>query len=123
MANILDGKSEVTTKHPQEVHLRSGRQFCSIVCIFTTVLYSRKKKKKSFRQKNSKQKEKKNLPTSSSRDQPDIQTLTQMNIHFSPPKTEHTLLYNFIICLFPLKNTLSICSYNFTFVPSFLTAA
>ena len=94
-----------------------------LLCAFSQLCCTPEKKKKSFRQKNSKQKEKKNLPTSSSRDQPDIQTLTQMNIHFSPPKTEHTLLYNFIICLFPLKNTLSICSYNFTFVPSFLTAA
>lgn len=70
------------SKYPQEVHLRSGRQFSSIVCIFRTLLNSRKNT--AFGRKIVSKKKK--FITSSSRDQPDIQTLTQMNIHFSLPR-------------------------------------
>lgn len=101
VANILDGKKRSDTKYPQEVHLRSGRQFYSIACIFRTPFNTRKN---IFFGRKIVSRKKKSI-TSSSRDQPDIQTLTEMNIHFSHPMNEHSLLYYFIICLLHLNTS------------------
>jgi len=77
VANIPDGKKQSDTKYPQEVHLRSGRQFYSSACIFRTLSNSRKN---IFFGRKIVSRKKKSI-TSSSRDQ---QTLTDEYSLFSP---------------------------------------